>query len=74
MGHIIGQDVKAEDPNIGKVSDFLSLNTADGSFRSDAIKFSPDRSTMYITSIGIIRANYHARRSCDVSRNKLDVS
>lgn len=55
IGHIIGQDVKVVDPYTGKVSDFLSLNTADGSFRPDAIKFNPDKSTMYITSIGIIQ-------------------
>jgi hypothetical protein len=43
------------DPNTGQVSDFLTLNTADGSFRPDAVKFNRDGSVMYVTSIGIIQ-------------------
>ena len=55
IGRTIGQDVKVVDPHTGKVGDFLTLNTADGSFRPDAIKFDHYGSAMYVTSIGVIQ-------------------
>jgi len=55
IGRTIGQNVKVLDPHTGKVGDFLTLNTADGSFRPDAIKFDHADSAIYVTSIGVIQ-------------------
>jgi hypothetical protein len=53
MGQIIGQRVALFDPSNFSVRNFISLNTADGSFRPTGLKFSPDGNALYIASIGL---------------------
>ena len=53
MGQIIGQRVAIFDPSTFSERNFISLNTADGSFRPTGLKFSPDGNSLYIASIGL---------------------
>jgi len=53
MGQTIGQKIVVFDPKTLSLSDFITLNTADGSFRPTGLKFSPDGKSLYITSVGI---------------------
>ncbi|HEY7082976.1 MAG TPA: hypothetical protein VH500_25060 [Nitrososphaeraceae archaeon] len=53
MGQVIGQRVVVFDPNTLGLTDFITLNTADGSFRPTGIKFSPDGNSLYIASVGL---------------------
>jgi hypothetical protein len=53
MGQIIGQRVAIYDPNMLSLADFITLNTADGSFRSTGLKFSPEGKSLYIASVGL---------------------
>ncbi|HJT47752.1 MAG TPA: hypothetical protein VJ729_06180 [Nitrososphaeraceae archaeon] len=51
MGNLIGQKVVVVDPATKKVDDFIKLNSVDAAWRPVGLQFTPDRSTMYITSI-----------------------
>jgi glucose/arabinose dehydrogenase len=53
MGQTIGQKIVVFDPKTLSLSDFITLNTADGSFRPTGLKFSPDGKSLYIASVGI---------------------
>jgi glucose/arabinose dehydrogenase len=52
MGRLIGQKIITLDPKTGSASLFMSLNTADESFRPTGIKFSPDGKSLYVASVG----------------------
>src|SRR5918912_538552 len=53
MGQILGQRIAVFDPANFNLKDFLTLNTADGSFRPTGLAFSPDGNTLYIASVGL---------------------
>ena len=53
MGKLIGQKVVVFDPVSGTLRDFLTLNTADASFRPVGLQFSPDGKSLYVTSVGV---------------------
>jgi hypothetical protein len=42
MGRTIGQKIITFDPNTGSINDFISLNTADSTFRPTGIQLGPD--------------------------------
>lgn len=52
MGQLIGQKVITLDPVTGQSSSFVSINTADESFRPTGIKFDPDGKSLFIASVG----------------------
>jgi glucose/arabinose dehydrogenase len=52
MGQLIGQKVIVIDPVTGQIGKFISINTADESFRPAGIKFSPDGKSLFIASVG----------------------
>jgi glucose/arabinose dehydrogenase/plastocyanin len=51
MGEVIGQKVITMDPNTGNIGTFISLKTADSTFRPTGVAFSPDGNTLYIASV-----------------------
>ncbi len=51
MGKTIGQKVIIMDPYIGNTQTFISLKTADSTFRPAGLAFSPDGNTLYIASV-----------------------
>ena len=53
MGKIIGQKVIVFDPVSGNFRNFLTLNTADGTFRPTGVQFSPDGKALYVASVGL---------------------
>lgn len=53
MGQLIGQKVIVLDPNTLQTKNFVSLNTADGTFRPTGLGFSPDGDALYIASVGL---------------------
>ncbi|MDQ3851696.1 MAG: plastocyanin/azurin family copper-binding protein [Thermoproteota archaeon] len=57
MGEVIGQKVITFDPNTLEVGTFMSLNSADLSFRPVDVEFSPDGDELYVLSI----AKYEVR-------------
>jgi plastocyanin len=57
MGEIIGQKVITFDPNTFEIGTFMSLNTADLSFRPVDVEFSPNVDALYVLSI----AKYEVR-------------
>jgi glucose/arabinose dehydrogenase len=52
MGQLIGQKIIVVDPLTGSIGSFISINTADESFRPTGIKFSPDGKSLFIASVG----------------------
>lgn len=52
MGQLIGQKIIAVNTLTGKITKFISINTADESFRPAGLKFSPDGNSLYIASVG----------------------
>jgi hypothetical protein len=53
MGRVIGQKVVAFDRKTVRITDFISLNTADGTFRPICVAFSHDGNPLYISSTGL---------------------
>ena len=53
MGQLIGQKVIVFDPNTLQTKNFVSLNTADGSFRPTGLAFGNDGNALYIASVGL---------------------
>jgi glucose/arabinose dehydrogenase len=53
MGQIIGQRVVLFDPATFSIQNFITLNTADGTFRPTGLQFSPDGNTLYLASTGL---------------------
>jgi hypothetical protein len=52
-GQLIGQKVIVFDPNTLQTKNFVSLNTADGTFRPAGIALSNDGSALHIASVGL---------------------
>jgi glucose/arabinose dehydrogenase/plastocyanin len=52
MGQTIGQKVITFDPKSSEIGIFMSLKTADLSFRPSDVKFSPTGDALYVTSVG----------------------
>jgi glucose/arabinose dehydrogenase len=52
MGQTIGQKIMIFNPKSGSMDDFISLNTADSTFRPTGIQLSPDGKSLYIASVG----------------------
>jgi plastocyanin len=51
MGQTIGQKVVIMDPSSANIQNFVSLKTADGTFRPTGLQFSPDGNALYIASV-----------------------
>lgn len=51
-GGIVGQKVALVDPASGNVTDFMSLNAPDPSFRPVGLQFHEDEDALYVVSIG----------------------
>lgn len=51
MGQTMGQKIIMMDPTNASIQDFISLKTADSTFRPTGLAFSPDGNTLYIASV-----------------------
>jgi len=53
MGQLIGQRIIEYNYKTGDWNDWLTINTADGSFRPTGLEFSPDGKSLYVTSVAL---------------------
>ncbi|HZD35488.1 MAG TPA: hypothetical protein VE130_09810 [Nitrososphaeraceae archaeon] len=53
MGQLIGQRIIEYNYKTGDWNDWLTINTADGSFRPTGLEFSPDGKSLYVASVAL---------------------